>query len=1119
MGLPTESDKSYSICYSTPGHIRAVNHLYGVTTPVLDTARVLELGAGEGYTLYSQALMYPNSRFVGVELESENSLSSQQALLGSAPDNLALFSLSLDDLLCQDIGEYDYIIIHGSFSWLSNDIRDQLLAFCQQHLSPQGCIAIEWECHPGAKINEIIRDAVQIHSSLANDIETQIASSRAMLSWLKLNGVTGEAAFLKSSDTLSDLLISHSLLQTPNEYRYLLEFAGVIETFGLAYVGDLLPWTELAAHYDEKIQHLHNVLSPLNNKILIQQYLDFAVNRGTRFSLLTHSDNAQTVSVLPDLTKLKDLRWAGSFRRQSLQGRILNTLTANSETPVSTDDIATLALLDALGDGWPSSLTFEQLVYNVRQPDLEDKAWREDISQSLSALFLKGLPDLHFSLDKSVYDTCQAAPAQWVAATRGKYAINRWHETVELNDEELSAMSAPTLVVTAQNAQILFSLVKKGMVAAAPKAWRAFLQQLIGHFPAEETWPLVFSLILYSGTEANGGFLPSAIATPGKKKTSMPALAPVEEDFHRQLEKLMQEGRFQQARASIERLVAQRPDNVHVHYLLANFYLRTSDYDAGLKASMSLLSLQSSSWRIFYELSAIFYRKNWRWQAGRLARAILRAEPGYAAAWDLLSSLHREMMEYTLAEMCSRKAIEIEPRSAGIIENLGTILGDQSKMSEAIPYLRRVVELEPGNFNAFTNLLFGLTHSTELTAQELLEEHKQFGQAAERWASKQPFTITHTREEKSRLRIGFVSGDFGRHPVTNFLAPVWYSLDRDRFEIYGYQNSPLQDEVTERLMESACVWSKVTHLSHLEFAEQVKRDGIDILVDLSGHTGYNRLPAFALKPAPVQLSWIGYPGTTGMATVDYYLIDSRFAEPGVLDSAFVEKLIYLPAVQQFHPNKESPDVGPLPALKNGFITFASFNRPKKINDEVVRVWSKILHSIPDARLLIGYMSDSNMVNHFRMLFKEQGINEERLLFRQKMSLHEYLALHNDIDVLLDTFPYTGGTTTWHAIWMGVPTLTIAGDTIASRQCSAGLNFCGLQDFVAVDKEQYIAKAVLLSEQTHALAELRQSLRSRLKEKSVSQVREAIYFERALEIIWQRYCQGLPPAPVVINSDT
>ncbi|SQB29433.1 Predicted O-linked N-acetylglucosamine transferase, SPINDLY family [Citrobacter koseri] len=170
------------------------------------------------------------------------------------------------------------------------------------------------------------------------------------------------------------------------------------------------------------------------------------------------------------------------------------------------------------------------------------------------------------------------------------------------------------------------------------------------------------------------------------------------------------------------------------------------------------------------------------------------------------------MMEYTLAEMCSRKAIEIEPRSAGIIENLGTILGDQSKMSEAIPYLRRVVELEPGNFNAFTNLLFGLTHSTELTAQDLLEEHKQFGLAAERWASKQPFTITHTREEKSRLRIGFVSGDFGRHPVTNFLAPVWYSLDRDRFEIYGYQNSPLQDEVN-RATDGECLRMVKSHTS------------------------------------------------------------------------------------------------------------------------------------------------------------------------------------------------------------------------------------------------------------------------------------------------------------------
>ncbi|WP_312077062.1 methyltransferase regulatory domain-containing protein [Leclercia sp.] len=1118
MGLPTNTDNSYSVCYSTPGHIRAVGHLYGVTTTAPDVSRVLELGTKAGDMLYAQASMYPDAHFVGIELESENFFSSQQARLASAPANLALFSVSLDDLLEQDLGEYDYIIIRGSFSWLSNDIRDQVLVFCLQHLSVHGCIAMEWECHPGAKINEFVRDAVQIHSSLANDIETQIASSRAMLSWLKLSGIANETAFLKDSDELSDQLIGHSLLQTPNEYRYLLEFVGVVEAMGLAYVGDLCPWTELAGHYDEKVQQLHNAISPLNNKILIQQYLDFAVNRGTRFSLLTQKANASEVSILPDLDKLKDLRWAGSFRRHVDNSQILNTLSANSGAPVSTDDVTTLAVLDAIGEGWPSSLGFEQLVYNVQQPDLADKAWRKEISQSLSALFLKGMPDLHFSLDKSAYEICKVESAQWITTVKEKYTVNFWLETVELNDEELTAMSAPVPTVTESNAPIIFELVKKGMVIAAPIAWRYLLQKLIAQFPAEEAWPLILSLIPYSSTEPNGGFLPVNASKPSKTKSTPQALAPVGEAFHRQIDKLMQEGRFQQARDKIETLVAQRPDSVHAHYILANFYLRISDYDAGLKASISLLSLQSNSWRIFYELSALFYRKNWHWQAGRLARAILRAEPEYASAWDLLSSLHREMMEYAQSEICSRKAVALEPYSVGILENLGTILSDQSKTSEGIYYLRRVVELEPYNFDAFTNLLFGLTHSSELTAQDLLEEHKRFGRATEYWARQQSFTADYARENRSRLRIGFVSGDFCHHPVTNFLAPVWYSIDRSRYEMYGYQNSPMQDEVTAQLMESASKWTKVMHLSHLEFVEQVKKDGIDILIDLSGHTGYNRLPAFALKPAPVQISWIGYPGTTGMKAVDYYLIDNRYAKPGVLDQAFVEKLVYLPAIQQFQPQKESPDVGPLPALKNGYITFASFNRPKKINDDVVRVWSEILHRVTDSRLLIGYMSDSHMINHFITLFEKQGIDKGRLLFRKKISLGEYLALHNEIDVLLDTFPYTGGTTTYHAIWMGVPTLTIAGDTIASRQCSAGLNFCGLQDFVADNEEQYITKAVSLASQLAALGELRQSLRARLQEKSVAQVREAIYFEQAMEIIWQSYCQGLKPETVVINNE-
>lgn len=1116
--MPTTTDKSYSVCLSTPCHIRAVSHLYGVTTPAPDDARVLELGAKAGDMLYAQALMYPNAYFIGVELESENFFKSQQAQLANAPTNLALYSVSLENFLGQDIGVYDYIIIHGSFSWLNNEIRDRLLAFCQQHLSTQGCIAIEWECHPGAKINEIVRDAVQIHSSLADNIETQIASSRAMLGWLKLSGIANETSFLKHGDVLSDQLISHSLLQTPNEYRYLLEFGEAVEAMGLTYVGDLRPWTELAGHYDEKVQQLHNAIIPLNNKILIQQYLDFAVNRGTRFSLLTRNANAAEVSLLPDMNKLKELRWAGSFRRHVKDAQILNTFNANSGTPVTTDDATTLSVLDALGEGWPSSLSFEQLIYNVQQPDFADRAWRKEIGESLSALFLKGLPDLHFSLDKSAYEVCEAMTAQWITTVREKSAVNYWLETVELNDEEIAAMSASVPTVTESNAQILFALVQKGMITAAPLAWRSFLQKLIGQFPAEEAWPLILSLIPYSSTESNGGFLPVVASKPNKKKSASKALAPVDGVFHQQIDKLIQEGRFQQARDAIETLVAQRPDSIHAHYILANFYLRTADYDAGLKASIALLSLQSSSWRIYYELSALYYRKNCNWQAGRLARAILRAEPEYASAWDLLSSLHRETMEYALSEICSRKAVTLEPYSVGMLENLGTILSDQSKTSEAIDYLRRVVELSPYNFDAFTSLLFGLTHSSELTAEDLLEEHKRFGRVTESWARQQSFTADHTRKDRNRLRIGFVSGDFGRHPVTNFLAPVWYSMDRSRYEIYGYQNSHLQDEVTAQLMGSASKWTKIMHLSHLEFAEQVKRDGIDILVDLSGHTGYNRLPAFALKPAPLQLSWIGYPGTTGMEAIDYYLIDSRYAQPGVLDKAFVEKLIYLPAIQQFQPQKESPDVGVLPALKNGYVTFASFNRPKKINDNVVRVWSEILHRVDDAKLLIGYMSDSQMISHFIAMFEKEGISEERLLFRKKMPLNEYLTLHNEIDVLLDTFPYTGGTTTYHAIWMGVPTLTIAGDTIASRQCSAGLNFCGLDDFITGDEAQYITKAVSLAAQPSALNTLRQSLRASLQERSITQVREAIYFEQAMEIIWQRHCQGLAAEAVVINSE-
>jgi predicted O-linked N-acetylglucosamine transferase (SPINDLY family) len=338
------------------------------------------------------------------------------------------------------------------------------------------------------------------------------------------------------------------------------------------------------------------------------------------------------------------------------------------------------------------------------------------------------------------------------------------------------------------------------------------------------------------------------------------------------------------------------------------------------------------------------------------------------------------------------------------------------------------------------------------------------------------------REDSSDrpLRIGYVSPDFHRHPVARFFEPLLAHRDHGAFHVTCYSDVPRPDAVTARLRGLADEWRDVAGASDAAVAERIRSDRIDILVDLAGHTGGNRLLVFAGRAAPVQISYIGYPHSTGLTEMDYKVTDEYLDPPGMTEHLYTEKLVRLPGgCWCYRPGEDAPDVNALPALNAGHFTFASLNRPMKLTPGALRLWAEILRRVPNARLLAVAGRGCEQDPGLRQLFKEHGIDPARLVLAGRRSRLDYFRLMQEVDVALDTFPHAGHTTTCDAMWMGVPTVTLAGRTHVSRLGAGVLSAVGLDRLVAATPEEYVERAVALASDLPKLAELRAGLRERM----------------------------------------
>ena len=440
------------------------------------------------------------------------------------------------------------------------------------------------------------------------------------------------------------------------------------------------------------------------------------------------------------------------------------------------------------------------------------------------------------------------------------------------------------------------------------------------------------------------------------------------------------------------------------------------------------------------------------------------------------------------------------------VANYFNALGD---IESAVAHYRRALALKPDMLSAGSGALFCMLHDDRQTAQQIAAAHAKFGADVE--APHRAGWARHANgaDPNRRLRLGFVSGDLRDHPVARFLEPVWRAIDRREFELFVYDTQPTRDAVAARLRERADQWTIAAAMPDTALDARIRSDGIDILFDLAGHTARNRIGVFARRPAPVQVSWIGYPGTTGLTAIDYRLTDATATPPGRFDDLFTERLAYLPFMSVFDRPADLGAVGPPPHLANGCLTFGSFNRMNKLGERSIALWSRVLRAVPDSRFLVGALPNEAVAAELRRRLVASGVDESRVQLQPRVSLPEYLALHAQVDILLDALPFSSGTTANFALWMGVPTLTVAGASMAERLGAARMRAAGLDDFISESEDGFVDLAVAWSQRRDELSSLRAGLRERMEQLAVSQ---PVQLTRALEArlreMWKRWCDGL-----------
>lgn len=564
---------------------------------------------------------------------------------------------------------------------------------------------------------------------------------------------------------------------------------------------------------------------------------------------------------------------------------------------------------------------------------------------------------------------------------------------------------------------------------------------------------------------------------------------------------------------AIERAVAIEPDNSKSLFVLGNIRRaqgRHQDAIEAYKASLRIHEADADTWNnlglSFYEISEFDAA------AGAYLNA-LKHDINQAGAHTNLSILLLKVGKLEGARRSAERALAIEPNNHQALNTIGCLESLRGQHEIAIDYFNRALKAEPDFWKAHSNLLFCVLHKDGTTLEEVLRLHKEwYEQQGKRHARRaEKMIYKGTIDPDRRLRVGFVSGDFRRHPVGYFILNTFKRLAAEQpFDIYIYANQYETDEFTQQFRELAGAnWRDVWEMKKENLVAQIVEDEIDVLFDLTGQNDRHRLDIFCARVAPVQVTWAGYMATTGVAQMDWLLGD-HIQTPAADQAFYTERLYQMP--HSFICYAPPPDAPPLrgvpPSIENGYITFASFNKPAKVTPRAVRLWSDIMRRVPGSKLLMKFsgLDDAQTAGFFIDAFARHGIGAERLVFEKASPHRELLARYNDADIALDPLPYTGSTTTLEALWMATPLVTLPGWIFPARHAATYLNSIGAHELIATDEADYVNKVVALANDTDRLRHYKTELRGQMLHSPLcNQDLFVPEFTKAVRFFWQDYC--------------
>ncbi len=570
---------------------------------------------------------------------------------------------------------------------------------------------------------------------------------------------------------------------------------------------------------------------------------------------------------------------------------------------------------------------------------------------------------------------------------------------------------------------------------------------------------------------------------------------------------LRDKNRPDEAVAELQAVVALQPDLAEGHHQLGNALKSLRRYPEAAASLRRAAALAPNDDAVWLNLGVACLETRRLDEAVTCFRRAIRLAPGRAEAHNILGHALLAQGRTTAATRCLEEALRLRPGYPAAHDNLGRVLKAQGRAAEAVAHHRAALAQAPRP-ETHSNLLYSLNFPAGIPSTDIAAEHRAWaklhaktkrGQVSELDVASRGDIEFRDLTPSDRLRIGYVSPDFVHHAVSYFFEPALSARDAGSFEIFCYSDAPVPDEVTRRLQSRADHWRDIAGQSDERVAEIIREDRIDILIDLAGHTARNRLPVFARKPAPVQATWLGYPNTTGLAAIDYRLTEAVCDPPGRTESLHSEELFRLPGpFSCYGPPADAPPVGPLPALEKGTVTFGCFNNLAKLTPPMIGLWAQILREVAGSSLFLKSrgLADLDTAARLRAEFAGHGVDPGRLeLSGEELSVARHLALYHRVDVALDTSPYNGTTTTCEALWMGVPVVTLAGDTHVARVGASLLTHLGATEWIADEPEKYVARCREIAGDLPRLAEIRAGLRERMR---TSPICDAKGFMRSLE---------------------